>query len=223
MANTDRSFTTKYNILRGKLIYNFHLQNPTRQLEGQSTPASIVTIMNNYNATDSCCPTSTPTCIPNDTNLVQNGNFATGDFSEWYLQGADPFPEDNTIITSTSPVPLPSPAPAVSGYAAGNSGGNATITQNIPTTVGQTYTLSYYLYGGLTQGTATVYFSASISGTPIALSIISYTTPPDNPGFGWTLYSFVFTASSISTPLTFRSRNDVNYFYLTNISVTASC
>lgn len=48
MSITDRTFTTRYNILRGQLIYNFHLQNPTRQLEGQSTPASIVTILQIY-------------------------------------------------------------------------------------------------------------------------------------------------------------------------------
>jgi hypothetical protein len=166
--------------------------------------------------------TTSPTCIPN-VNLVQNGDFATGDFSEWDLQGADLYPADNRIITTT---PLPSPAGAVYGYAAGNVGSNATLTQNISTTVGQTYTLSYYLYGGPSSTTAPnvtiAYFSASISGTPITGSIITYTSPPDNPGFGWTLYSFVFTASSISTPLIFTTRHDANFFTLTNISVTCS-
>jgi hypothetical protein len=214
MSSTDRTFTTRYKILSGKLIYNFHLQNPTKRLEGPNTPASIVTIMNNSKASGSCCST----CIPNVTNLVQNEDFATGDFSEWDLQGADPYPEDNRIISS-----LPSPAPAVYGYAAGNIGSNATLTQNISTTVGQTYTLSYYLYGGLVVATGTIYFSASISGTPIAGSIITYTSPPEIPAFGWFVYSFVFTASSISTPLTFTTRNDVNFFYLTKISVTATC
>jgi hypothetical protein len=225
MSSTDRTFTTRYNILRGQLIYNFHVQNPTRQLEGRNTPASIVTIMNNAKATGSCCPTSTPTCIPNDTNLVQNGDFATGNFSAWNLQGADPDPALNKIITtSSSPDPLPSPAPAVYGYAAGNIGSNATLTQNISTTVGQTYTLSYYLYGGVVDGIgSTIYFSASISGTPITGSIIIYTSPPGIPPFGWYLYSFVFTASSISTPLTFTTRHDANYLYITNISVTATC
>ena len=224
MLNTDRSFTTRYNILRGKLIYNFHLQNPTKQLEGPSTPASIVTTMNNSMAT-SCCPTSstsstsTPTCDPTS-NLVRNGNFATGNFSQWSLQGTDPIPDNNKIITTT---PLPSPAGAVYGYSAGSVGSNSTLTQNISTTVGQIYTLSYYLFGGVSSGNPTTqYFSASISGTPITGSIITYMSPPDNPGFGWTLYSFVFTASSISTPLIFTTRHDSNYFYLTNISVTCS-
>ena len=219
MSSTDRTFTTKYNILRGQLIYNFHVQNPTRQLEGRNTPASIVTIMNNAKATGSCCPTSTPTCIPNDTNLVQNGDFATGDFSEWIPPG-----NPNNTIVNTSP-PLPSPAGALYGYKAGNIGSNVTLTQNIPTTVGQTYTLSYYLLDEGYPGSDpdTIYFSASVSVTPIAGSIISYTSPPPNPGFDWTLYSFVFTATSNSTPLIFTTRNDNSYFYLTNISVTATC
>ena len=59
MSSTDKTFTSIYNILRGQLIYNFHLQNPTKYLEGPSTAASIVTIMNNSKST-SCCATPIP-------------------------------------------------------------------------------------------------------------------------------------------------------------------
>jgi len=62
MSNTDTTYTNRYNILRGRLIYNFHLQNPAKRLEGSSNPASIITTMNNSRATGSCC--STPTYIP---------------------------------------------------------------------------------------------------------------------------------------------------------------
>jgi len=63
MSNTDRSYTTTYNILRGQLIYNFHLENPAKQIEGPITPASVVTVMNNYQPTASCCSTSIPVII----------------------------------------------------------------------------------------------------------------------------------------------------------------
>ena len=167
-----------------------------------------------------CCPAST--CIPNS-NLVLNGDFATGDFTDWNR-------EDGNNNEIASGEPLPSPAGAQYGYVPANINSNTSLIQNISTTVGQTYTLSYYLFdtGGVTGGEeeedgGTVYFSASVSDTPITGSIISYTTPPANPGLGWTLYSFVFTATSNSTLLTFTTRHDPSYFFLTNISVTAPC
>ena len=70
MSNTDKTYTNRYNILRGQVIYNFHLQNPTKRLEGSSTPASIITTMNNSRAVGPCCstPTSIPTILVYDTD-----------------------------------------------------------------------------------------------------------------------------------------------------------
>jgi len=70
MSNTDKTYANNYNILRGQLIYNFHLQNPTKRLEGQTTPASIITLMNNSRAAGPCCSTSIPVVIDNTPTIL---------------------------------------------------------------------------------------------------------------------------------------------------------
>ena len=67
-------------------------------------------------------------------NLVANGNFATGDFTDWTLGGNNQATHISTQAegTSTHAVCLDS------------SGADATISQTIATTAGQTYTLSFW-------------------------------------------------------------------------------
>ena len=74
-------------------------------------------------------------------NLIANGNFATGDFTNWTLGG-------NYTSTSTGPEIYIDPnAEGGSTYAAGmgSVGADGTLSQTIATTAGQTYTLSFWL------------------------------------------------------------------------------
>jgi len=91
----------------------------------------------------------------------------------------------------------------------------------MPTIPGSTYTLSYYLAND--GSNSADYFSVAISNTIIQGSTIDIAYPTIDNGFDWKMFSFKFAATSTSTPLTFIIRQDSAYFYLTNISVTATC
>ena len=125
MSNTDKTYANRYNILRGRLIYNFHLQNPTKQLEGPSTPASIITTMNNSKVSGSCCFTSIPDnpAPPTSTILVyitdQGSNFDWSGVT--YTLDTDlPNFSYTAIITSIPGAQVPSPANLI-GVTIGNS------------------------------------------------------------------------------------------------------
>lgn len=220
MSTTDRTYTTKYKILKGQLISNFHVQNPTKQIEGPSTPSSIITLMKNYRAAACCsCPG----------NLVVNGDFADGipntDYvipPGWDLLGGD---GNNRISDNPSPSP---PSGTARVFQLGNIYNKSYLSQRVPTTEGAAYTLSYYLLdaGNLTGGpwdssANLIYFRASVSddNTPIG-AVINIPFPTVDAGSGWTLHTSAFVATSSSTLLTFTSSQPPNYFYLTDISVT---
>ena len=82
-------------------------------------------------------------------NLVANGNFATGDFTDWTLGG-------NYTSTSTGPeIFTDANGEGGSTYAAGmgSVGADGTLSQTIATTAGQTYTLSFWLQNEGSTGT----------------------------------------------------------------------
>lgn len=140
-------------------------------------------------------------------NLVLNGNFGTGSFTDWTLSG-DP---NNNGVCSVSTCPAGF-AP-MSTYAAffGPVGDTTTLSQMIPTTAGDTYTLSFYLADPV-AGTPN-YFSVSFGNATLSLN---------NWGssFGWQEFSLITTANSSSTDLSFTFRNDPAYWFLDNVSVT---
>lgn len=150
-----------------------------------------------------------------DPNVVVNGRFQTGNFSGWTLTTSDP--GNNTVVTLPGFVSVP-PTGTTKAYQAGSIGSSATLEQTFTTTPGA-YVLSYYLYDlGSVGGTDPEYFSASIDGVEIPGSIIDYIMG-GGPEMPWTLFTFPFTATS-STTLTFTTQHELEYFYLTDISVT---
>jgi hypothetical protein len=101
------------------------------------------------------------------TNIVQNGGFTTGDFSDWTVHtwGIGTFPADpgtpppGTTFASESACVGPTCNDPVSG---------AWISQNLPTVAAQTYTLSFYYDGGPSSGqTGTTELEALWNGLPV--------------------------------------------------------
>ena len=144
---------------------------------------------------------------PSGTNLVANGNFATGDFTSWTLGGND----------SNTPAPqlyIDTTAQGGSTYAAaiGSMGADGTLSQTIATTAGQTYTLSFWLQN---EGSTGNDFKAIWNGQ----TLLSLTNAAQ---FGYTEYSYTVTATSSTTTLEFSAANIPSNWDLDNISLTAN-
>ena len=137
-------------------------------------------------------------------NLVANGNFATGDFTDWTLGGND---TSGQIFIDTS-------AEGGSTYAAGmgSMGADGTISQTIATTAGQTYTLSFWLQN---EGSGGNDFKAIWNGQ----TLLSLTNATQS---GYTEYTYTVTATSSTTTLEFSAANGPSQWDLDNISLTAN-
>jgi hypothetical protein len=129
---------------------------------------------------------------------VTNGGFETGDFTGWTQGG-------NTGFTSVDF------GIGHSGYGAkfGPAGSNGTISQNIITTPGQTYEVSFFLDP---DGNPS-FFSASFAGfTGVTLT--------DTPNATYTPYTFQGVASASSSTLSFSFRDDRGFILFDDVSVT---
>jgi Bacterial Ig-like domain len=147
--------------------------------------------------------TSAPLAVtvnaPVTTNLVVNGGFETGNFTGWTIGTYQP---DQTIITTNS---------ESGNYAAalGPAGGDGSLSQNIPTTAGQQYTLDFWLAN---MSTATDDFSIKWNG----VTVFSLVNAPAQP---YTEHIFTVTGAAGSSTLEFDYRQDPTQWRLDNISV----
>ena len=136
-------------------------------------------------------------------NVVTNGDFATGDFSGWTLGGNNTGPQ--VYVNSQ----------AESGqYAAalGSVGSDGTLSQTLQTTAGQQYSLTFWLAN---NGSGPDDFTAKWNGaTVLALT--------NAPAQGYTEYTFTVTATGSTSTLEFDARQDPSHWNLDNISVTAN-
>ncbi len=141
---------------------------------------------------------------------VQNGGFETGDFTDWTVSGDTSFV--GVCSVSTCPGGF---APYQGTYAAyfGPVGDTATISQEIPTTVGAQYTLDFYLANPV-AGTPN-YFSAQFGTASFSLTNFG-------AAFGWSEFSLSDTATSSQTEISFTFRNDPAYWFLDDVSVSSS-
>jgi parallel beta-helix repeat protein len=160
-------------------------------------------------ATDSVgnvSPLSSPLVVTlnQPANLIANGNFATGDFTDWTLGGND----------GSGQIFIDANARGGSTYAAGmgSIGANGTLSQTIATTPGQTYTLSFWLQD---EGSGGNDFQTIWNGQ----ELLSLT---NSAQFNYTEYTYTVTATSSTTSLEFSAANGPSQWDLDNISLAAN-
>jgi Protein of unknown function (DUF642)/PEP-CTERM motif len=142
-------------------------------------------------------------------NLILNGNFGTGNFTDWTTSGVA-----FGVVGTSSDV-----NPPVGDSFMVQADGNDTLTQTFDTTLDQTYTLSFdnaNSAGPNNQGG--VYLSGSINGATL------FTDTTDLSNTSWLTHTYDFTATSTTTTL----QLDMNYYnangngLLDDVSVTAT-
>jgi hypothetical protein len=136
------------------------------------------------------------------TQLVQNGGFEMGDFSDWSTAGntADAFVTTGSLYVYAGNY----------GAALGPAGSLGFLLQNLATTPGASYVVSCWLDSpdGLTPNE----FLVAWNGTNLFDEVNMGET-------GWTNLQFMVVAGSTNTVLEFGFRNDESYFGLDDITV----
>jgi flagellin len=145
-------------------------------------------------------------------NLVMNGGFETGAFTDWSLSGNTQY----AMVTDKTFGSKPGSSYAAHGgsdYALlGPVGSLGTMSQTIATTAGQSYTFSWWL---ASDGDFANEFDASWNGTQVF-------DHQDIPVQGYVEYSFTVQATGSSTVIEFSYRDDPGYLSLDDVSVTGS-
>jgi PEP-CTERM motif len=136
-------------------------------------------------------------------NLVSNGDFETGNFSDWIQSGNGGF----TGVSGGGAAHSGS-----FGASFGPIGSLGFIEQNLATVAGETYELTYWLrHDGGTANNFQVEWDGGL--------VSSFT---NTGGFGYTQFSFDLVALDASTTLKFGFRQDPAFWSLDDVSVVAS-
>jgi hypothetical protein len=165
--------------------------------------------------------------------LVQNGSFATGDFTSWTLTGSSDT-NANYVGSATS-------LEFITGFGRhttttyygsyyllttnthaaflGESGALAYLSQTLTTVSGQPYLLSFWL---VNPGKAAAINRESLTPNEFTASWNGNTlfNQTDMGVFSYTNLQFIVWATGASTTLEFGARNDNDYFGLDDVSVT---
>ena len=135
-------------------------------------------------------------------NLVANGDFATGDFTDWTLGGDSSFAyvsgsPGNFVATLTT-----------------TGAGEGTLSQSLATVAGTEYVVSFAL---ASDGATPNSLAVTLGGTTVAS--LSNVPGPPTPLL---TYTYDITASAAPSVLQFVFVDVPGNLYLTNISVTAA-
>lgn len=139
-------------------------------------------------------------------NIVANGGFETGDFTDWVE--LDNFTFSDVVCPDPSFVPQPTEGICEGEF--GPAGLDGTLAQGLNTVAGQTYVITFDFFS---DGGTPSDFSATFGGVPL----IALTNPPAN---GYQSFSFLETATSANTTLAFSFRDDPGHLYLDNVGVS---
>ena len=153
-------------------------------------------------------------------SLVLNGGFTTGDFTNWNNT-------DRWVVTAFPPNPGTPPSGTIYAASTGCSGAacndpvvGAYISQTLATVASQSYTLTFFYDAGGTNADAdsnTTELDALWNGSLVSGGQIIDAAPGT-----WAEYTFTgLIASGSSTVLEFTGRQDPEYLFLTDVSVTA--
>ena len=148
--------------------------------------------------------TSRQFTLTTSSQLLQNGGFETGTFSNWTQSGNTAY----TSVTTTGSYVHSGKY----GVELGPSGTAGYLSQTVPVIVGQPYLVSLWLDNPKPGGTPNQ-FSVTWNGTNLFnqsnLGVLT-----------WTNLQFTVTASTQNTVLQIGFRNDPGYFGLDDVSVT---
>ena len=139
------------------------------------------------------------------TNLIANGNFGTGDFTDWTAVDVS-YP----IYVTTSPTEGGS---VYSAQIAGYTYGPDTLSQSVTDTSGTSYTLSFGVYQ------APPNLSASDISFVVDWNGASVFTQPNPSGIGWQNYALLVTGTGSDT-LSFAAANNPGLTFLDNVSLS---
>ena len=141
--------------------------------------------------------------------LVQNGGFESGAHDPWILTETT---GPDQVVNGNGSSFYPYDGTYAFGFGQANT--PAHLSQDLATTPGQTYLLSFWLVNPTgSSGSLYEQFQVNWNGTTV--------TNLDNPSsFVWQNMSFVLTATGAVTTLEFVVRNDPDYFGLDDVSVT---
>lgn len=142
------------------------------------------------------------------TELVQNGNFDTGDFTGWTLVGDT---ASGDFIAGVAGDPA-NPANNIAYFNATTIG---SVVQYLSTTPGQSYNWSFDLELTDSDGTPTNNFYFTFGDD-------FYEVMPGMTSLDWTTFSGVTgPATGSSTPIQFYFHTDNDYYLLDNVSFSA--
>jgi len=183
------------------------LQNPSHAYTtvGAFNPKLIAT--NNYGIEVLASgPASITTSVYS--GLVLNGDFETGDFTDWTLSGDSGNISSDTLVDNGFQSGF---TPYSENYEAllGTSGSLGYLSQTLSTTAGATYLLSFWLNNVLNDPNV---FIVSWNGN----TLLDTTNLEVN---NWTNLQFMATAAGTSTVLQFGFEDNVNWLCLDEVSV----
>ena len=165
--------------------------------------------------TCSASPLRADTCNGFTNNLVSNCGFESGSFSSW--GGSATTVSSNYVGVDTGDPFTSVTTPYSGNYEAylGNPSATVALTQTLATSAGS-YLIEFALLNDTSAASPyTNSFSLLFGGSTL------FSESAVVAG-GYTLYSFLGSTTSTSTPLSFVSENDGGYFELDSVSVTAA-